>query len=325
MKTAIIIPCYNEEITIGKVIGDFRRELPGAQIYIGDNNCSDSTARIAREAGATVIPVYPQGKGAAVRVLFREVEADVYVMVDGDDTYPASAVHGLIAAIVAGRADMSVGDRLSNGRYRDQNKRAFHGFGNTLVKRSINVLFGCRLADIMSGYRAFNRLFVKNFTILNDGFELETALTLHALEKRFNIVEMPVDYRDRPPSSTSKLRTFHDGFRVLRYIVWVFKDAKPLIFFLALSTMLMGAALAFGLPVVFEYLRTGLVARFPTAILASALAVISGLMLVCGFILDTIVKLHRETYELQLARYSSPAEHKPVDNPVAFSPPATQL
>jgi glycosyltransferase involved in cell wall biosynthesis len=302
VKIAVIVPCYNEERTIGKVVADFRRELPDAAIYVGDNNSTDRTARAAEEAGATVIPVYRQGKGAVARALFREVEADVYVMVDGDDTYPPKAVHKLIEPVRAGRADMAVGDRRTAGGYRKQNRRPFHSFGNALVTRSINLLFRCRLNDIMSGYRVCSRMFIRNLTIPSDGFELETGMTLHALEKRFTVAEIPIDYRERPANSFSKLRTFGDGFRVLREILWVYKDAKPLVFFTAMSAVVLAIALAIGVPVVIEFMRTGLVLKFPRAILACGLAVISSLLLICGFILDTIVKLHHENYELQLNR-----------------------
>lgn len=302
MKVALIIPCYNEERTIGKVVADFRRELPDAAIYVGDNNSTDQTARVAEAAGAIVIPVYRQGKGAVARSLFRELEADIYVIVDGDDTYPPAAVHKLIEPIRAGRADMTVGDRRTTGGYRAQNRRPFHTFGNALVTGSINLLFRCHLNDIMSGYRAFSRTFIRNLTIPTDGFELETGITLHALEKRFTVAEIPIEYRDRPPESFSKLHTFGDGFRVLREILWVYKDAKPLFFFTSLAVLVFGCALAIGLPVVFEFMRTGLVPRFPRAILACGLAVISSLLLICGFILDTVVKLHRENYELHLNR-----------------------
>ena len=300
MKVAVLIPCYNEERTIAKVVADFRRELPAADIYVGDNNSTDATARFAEAAGATVIRVYRQGKGAVARALFREIDADIYVMVDGDDTYPPAAVHKLIEPLRTGRVDMAVGDRRTAGGYRTQNRRPFHTLGNALVTRSINLLFRCRLNDIMSGYRACSRHFVRNLTIPTDGFELETGMTLHALEKRFTIAEIPIEYRDRPPDSFSKLRTFGDGFRVLREILWVYKDAKPLFFFTTLSVLVFAIALAIGIPVVFEFMRTGLVPKFPRAILACGLAVISSLLLICGFILDTIVKLHRESYELHL-------------------------
>jgi glycosyltransferase involved in cell wall biosynthesis len=303
VKIAVIVPCYNEERTIATVVEDFRRELPDAAIYVGDNNSTDRSACLAAESGATVIPVYRQGKGAVARALFREVEADLYVMVDGDDTYSAAAVHQLIEPVRAGRADMAVGDRWAAGGYRKQNKRPFHSFGNALVTRSINVLFHCRLNDIMSGYRVCSRAFIRNLSITSDGFELETGMTLHALEKRFTIVEIPIDYRDRPANSFSKLHTFGDGFRVLREILWVYKDAKPLIFFTAMSALFLAVALAIGVPVVIEFMRTGLVLKFPRAILACGLAVIGSLLLICGFILDTIVKLHHENYELHLNRH----------------------
>jgi glycosyltransferase involved in cell wall biosynthesis len=299
---AVIVPCFNEERTIGKVVGDFRRELPEATIYVGDNNSTDRTALVGEQAGATVIPVYRQGKGAVARALFREVEADLYVMVDGDDTYPAAAVHKLIEPVRAGRADMAVGDRRSAGGYRKLPHRRFHSFGNALVTRSINLLFRCRLNDIMSGYRVCSGTFIRNLTIPSDGFELETGMTLHALEKRFTVVEFPIEYRERPPDSFSKLRTFGDGFRVLREILWVYKDAKPLVFFTAMSALVLAIALAIGVPVVIEFMHTGLVLKFPRAILACGLAVISSLLLICGFILDTIVKLHHENYELHLNR-----------------------
>jgi glycosyltransferase involved in cell wall biosynthesis len=302
VKIAVIVPCFNEERTIGKVVGDFRRELPEATIYVGDNNSTDRTALVAEQAGATVIPVYRQGKGAVARALFREVEADLYVMVDGDDTYPASAVHKLVEPVRAGRADMAVGDRRSTGGYRKQTHRRFHSFGNALVTGSINLLFRCRLNDIMSGFRVCSRNFIRNLTIPSDGFELETGMTLHALEKRFTVVEFPIEYRERPPDSFSKLRTFGDGFRVLREILWVYKDAKPLVFFTAMSALVLAIALAIGVPVVIEFMHTGLVLKFPRAILACGLAVISSLLLICGFILDTIVKLHHENYELHLNR-----------------------
>ncbi len=303
MKIAVLVPCYNEERTIGKVVSDFRRELPDAAIYVGDNNSIDQTARAAADAGATVIPVYRQGKGAVARALFREVEADLYVMVDGDDTYPAADVHRLLAPVLSGRADMAVGDRRAAGGYRKHNQRPFHSFGNALVTRSINLLFRCRLNDIMSGYRCCSRTFIRNLTIPSDGFELETGMTLHALEKRFTVAEVPIDYRDRPPDSYSKLHTFGDGFRVLREILWVYKDAKPLVFFTAMSALFLAVALAIGVPVVIEFMHTGLVLKFPRAILACGLAVISSLLLICGFILDTIVKLHHESYELHLNRH----------------------
>jgi len=222
--------------------------------------------------------------------------------VDGDDTYPAPAVHKLIEPVRAGRADMAVGDRRSAGGYRKQAQRPFHSFGNALVTGSINLLFRCRLNDIMSGYRVCSRTFIRNLTIPSDGFELETGMTLHALEKRFTVAEIPIEYRERPAESFSKLHTFGDGFRVLREILWVYKDAKPLVFFTGMSALVLAIALAIGVPVVIEFMHTGLVLKFPRAILACGLAVIGSLLLICGFILDTIVKLHHENYELHRNR-----------------------
>ena len=218
-KIAVLIPCYNEELTIEKVIKDFRKELPDADIYVYDNNSKDKTAEIAVANGAIVKHEYRQGKGNVVRTMFREIEADIYVMVDGDDTYPAEFVHKLIEPIRTGEADMTIGDRLSNGTYQEENKRHFHEFGNNLVKKSINVLFRTKLKDIMTGYRVFNRAFVKNMPILSKGFEIETEMTLYALDKRFIIKEIPITYRDRPHGSSSKINTVWDGYKVIKKIL----------------------------------------------------------------------------------------------------------
>lgn len=218
MTVAILIPCWNEERTIGKVVTDFRRELPDATVYVGDNNSTDATVAVAREAGALVIHVPQRGKGAVARAMFAGIDAGVYVMVDGDDTYPAPAVHKLIRPIRSGLADMTVGDRRTAGEYGRQNKRPFHNVGNALVTRSVNLLFRSQLTDIMSGYRALSQGFVKSLSIPGDGFELETQITLHALKSRVTILEFPIEYRDRPPDSPSKLRTVGDGIRVLRTI-----------------------------------------------------------------------------------------------------------
>jgi glycosyltransferase involved in cell wall biosynthesis len=302
VKIAVIVPCYNEERTIGKVVGDFRRELPEAAIYVGDNNSTDARRVAAERPGATVIPVYRQGKGAVARALFREVEADLYVMVDGDDTYPAAAVHKLIEPVRAGRADMAVGDRRAAGGYRQANPRPFHRFGNALVTGSINLLFRCRLNDIMSGYRVCSRTFVRNLTIPSDGFELETGMTLHALEKRFTVAEIPIEYRERPADSSPSCGRSATASACCARSCGSIKDAKPLVFFTAYVGAVLAVALAIGVPVVIEFMHTGLVLKFPRAILACGLAVISSLLLICGFILDTIVKLHHENYELQRNR-----------------------
>ena len=300
MKTAVLIPCYDEAPTIAKVIQDFREALPDAEIYVYDNNSKDNSARIARDSGAIVRSVKRQGKGAVVRAMFREVDADIYVTVDGDDTYPASGAKELVDLVVSGQADMAVGDRHSGGGYAQTHVRRFHSFGNRLVTRAINLLFGCKLRDIMSGLRAFNRDFVESCPILLDGFEAETLMTLHALERRFEIVEIPIAYRDRPAGSTSKLNTVNDGLTILRTILWVFKDSKPLIFFAFLGSLCFLCAFFVGAPAVFESFRTGVSGRIATLIVASTLTVIGVVLVNCGFILDTVVKLHREDCEVGL-------------------------
>ena len=210
-KIAVLIPCYNEEVTIGKVVDDFFKVLPQATVYVYDNNSSDATARIAAEHGATVVKETRQGKGNVVRQMFREIDADYYIMVDGDDTYPAEKAVDLIMPLVEGRADMTVGDRLSNGSYGEENDRAFHGFGNNLVRWLIKVIYGYNFYDVMTGYRAFNKIFVKTMPVMSPGFEIETELSIHAVDKRWRIEDVPIDYRDRPEGSESKLNTFSDG------------------------------------------------------------------------------------------------------------------
>ncbi len=303
MRIAILIPCFNEASTVGRVIDEFRNQLPDARIYVFDNNSSDDTYAVAQAHGAIVKREPNQGKGRVVRAMFRAIDADVYVLVDGDDTYPADQVHRLIQPVIQGEADMIVGDRLSGGSYALVSPRAFHSLGNEIVRRLINTLFQTSRGDIMSGYRSLSRAFVKNVTILSSGFELETELTLQALEKRFTVAEIPVSYRQRPPGSTSKLSTFKDGFRVIRTILWVFKDYRPLPFFAILSLFLLLSGLAVGFPVVTEYLRTGFISRVPSAILATGLILLSGISATSGIILDTIVKHNREIYELIVNRY----------------------
>ena len=297
-KIAVLIPCYNEELTVEKVIKDFKRELPEADIYVYDNNSKDKTAEIAKNAGAIVKHEYRQGKGNVVRTMFMDIDADIYVMVDGDDTYPAEEVHKLIKPIEEERADMVIGDRLTNGTYQKENKRHFHEFGNNLVRKSINVLFNTKLKDIMTGYRVFNKKFVKNMPVLSPKFEIETEMSLHALDKKFIIEEIPIVYRDRPEGSTSKLNTIGDGIKVVKTIVKMFKDYKPLRFFGVIAGILFIIGLAFGIPVIVEFFKTRYITKVPTAIMI--LSVIVGQ---CGVILDTVVKHHRESYELNLLRY----------------------
>ncbi|WP_373034641.1 glycosyltransferase [Sulfurimonas sp.] len=300
---AVLIPCYNEELTIAKVISDFRKELPEAIIYVYDNNSTDNTALIAKENGAVVKFETRQGKGNVIKSMFRNIDADIYVMIDGDDTYPAEFVHKIIQPIIDDEADIVIGDRHSNGTYKDENKRPLHNFGNNLVKNLINKLFVADLKDIMSGYRAFNKKFVKNIAINSGGFEIETEMTLHTLDKKFLLKEIPIEYRDRPEGSFSKLNTFSDGIRVLKTIFWVFKDYKPLTFFTLLSFVFFLLSLIVGLPTIMEFINTSYVTKVPSAILSVGLMLISILSLFSGFILDTIVKQHRESYELNFIRW----------------------
>lgn len=298
-KIAVLVPCYNEALTIGKVIDDFHQELPDATVYVYDNNSSDETSAIAREHGATVRFEPRQGKGNVVRQMLRDIDADAYIMVDGDDTYPADAAKDLLAPILDGSADHVVGDRLSNGTYGEENTRAFHGFGNDLVRWLIKVLYGFEFTDVMTGYRAFSRQFAETLPVLSPGFEIETELSIHAVDKRFRIVQVPIVYRDRPEGSESKLNTVSDGIKVLGMIFSLFKDYKPLGFFSLLAAISFVIALILGIPVVMEFMATGLVPRFPTAILAVAFAGLAALMLVCGLILDTVVKGNRRDWELR--------------------------
>ncbi|MHC5534453.1 glycosyltransferase family 2 protein [Priestia megaterium] len=300
MKVAVLIPCYNEEVTIGKVIDDFKRELPSADIYVYDNNSKDRTSEIALEHGAIVKKEFKQGKGNVVRSMFQEIDADCYVMVDGDDTYPAEFVHQLIEPIRNREAHMVIGDRLSNGTYLEENKRAFHNFGNNLVRSLINGLYKSNIKDIMTGYRAYDKLFVKSIPVMSPGFEIETEMSLHALDKRFRLKEIAIDYRDRPEGSESKLNTFSDGFKVLRMIFTLFKEYKPLQFFSIWTVLFIVAGLAVGAPVLYEFFDTGFITKVPSSILATGLMVLGVLSFVCGLILDTIASLNRKQYELEL-------------------------
>ena len=304
-KIAILIPCYNEEVTIAKVIADFRRQLPDAAIYVYNNNSTDNTLQIAYENGAIVKNEYRQGKGNVVRSMFRDIEADIYVLVDGDDTYPAEKVHELIKPILMETADMVVGDRISNGTYKSQNKRLFHDFGNGIVKNTINKLFKSNLKDVMSGYRAFNKRFVKNIPILSKGFEVETEMTLHALDKGFIIKEIPIEYRNRPNRSISKLNTFTDGYKVLKTIIKMLKDYKPMKFFLSIAIIFFILGLIIGVPVIYEYILTKYITKVPSAVLSTGLMIFSLITAQCGVILDTVVKDDKEKYELELNKYTT--------------------
>ena len=289
-KVAVLIPCYNEAVTIGKVVDDFKRVLPNADIYVYDNNSKDDTAAIAEDHGAIVRTEPRQGKGNVVRQMFREIDADYYIMVE--------AAPRLLEPLMNDTADMTVGDRLSNGTYGEENDRAFHGFGNNLVRWLIKVIYGYAFDDVMTGYRAFNRIFVKTMPVLSEGFQIETELSIHAVDKRFRITDVPIDYRDRPEGSYSKLSTFGDGAKVLRAIASLFKDHKPMAFFGWLALILIVLGLIAGIPVIAEYFQTGLVPRFPTAILAIALVICGALSFTAGIILDTVAKTGRKQWEL---------------------------
>ena len=267
---AVLIPCYNESQTIAKVVKDYREALPEAVIYVYDNNSTDHTDEAAREAGAIVRYEYRQGKGNVIRSMFRDIDAECYLMIDGDDTYPAENARSMVNHILSGRADMVIGDRLSS-TYFTENKRPFHNTGNRLVRGLINTIFTSDIKDIMTGYRAFNYEFVKSFPILSKGFEIETEMSIHALDKNFKLLEVPVTYRDRPAGSVSKLNTYKDGFRVLKTIARLFRDYKPFAFFGWLGLLCFIIATIFFVPVLQAYFSTGLVAKFPTLIVCGIL------------------------------------------------------
>lgn len=298
-KIAVLIPCFNEELTVEKVVKDFKTVLPEAEIFVYDNNSTDRTAELARKAGATVCREPRQGKGNVIRSMFREIDAECYIMTDGDDTYPAEFAREMCDAVLNDKADMVVGDRLSS-TYFTENKRPFHNSGNVLVRKLVNSFFKGNVVDIMTGYRAFSYNFVKSFPVLSKGFEIETEMTIHALDKNMHIVNVPVTYRDRPEGSVSKLSTFSDGYKVIATIVRLFKDYKPLRFFGIISAVLFIAALALFLPVFIEYAKTGLVPRYPTLIVAGFIAIAGLLCLSCGLTLDTITKKSRQDFEVKL-------------------------
>lgn len=303
MDIAILIPCYNEELTIAKVIRDFKAQLPLAKIYVYDNNSSDQTASIAKSEGAIVRKESRQGKGNVVRSMFRDIQADVYILVDGDDTYPAEEVQPMINMIVEQGYDMVVGDRLSNGRYSSENKRGFHNFGNKLILNLVNQIFNSKLHDIMSGYRVYNKFFVKNYPVLSQGFQIETEMTIFALTHKFKVGEVEITYRDRPEGSFSKLNTFKDGYRVLNVLSSLFKNTKPFLFFSLISFVFLVASLIVGIPVIVEFLQTHYITLVPSAILASGLSIVAFLFFVVALILDTIVYYNQKEFEHQLNMY----------------------
>ena len=298
-KVAVLIPCYNEELTVEKTVSDFKHVLPNADIYVYNNNSKDRTKELALRAGAIVKDEYRQGKGAVVRSMFRDIEADVYIMVDGDDTYPAEEVEGLITPVLEGKADMVIGDRLSSTYY-TENKRPFHNFGNSLVKGLINFLFKSNLNDIMTGYRSFSKKFVKCMPVMSDGFQIETEMTIFALTNNMQVVNMPITYRDRPEGSESKLNTFSDGFKVLLTLFNLFKDNRPFLFFGSISIVIFIIGLLIGIPVIDEFIKTAYITKVPSAILAAALMLNAFLMFSVGIILDAIKNQKRYLFECHM-------------------------
>ncbi|MCR5397398.1 MAG: glycosyltransferase family 2 protein [Lachnospiraceae bacterium] len=298
-ELAVLIPCYNEEKTITKVVTDWKKSFPEAIIYVYDNNSTDDTAKLAKEAGAVVRHEYMQGKGNVVRRMFREIDAKCYVMIDGDDTYPAEEGDALVDAVLNHNADMVVGDRLSS-TYFTENKRKLHNFGNTIVRKSINRLFGADIKDVMTGYRAFSYRFVKTFPVLSQGFEIETEMTIHALDKNMQVENVVVTYRDRPEGSVSKLSTISDGCKVIGTIVSLLRDYKPLCFFGWIAFLLFLVSTVFLIPVVTEYYQIGLVPRFPTLIACGFVYLVSVLALFSGLILHNIRKKELREFEFRL-------------------------
>lgn len=295
-KIAVLIPCYNEELTVEKVVSDFRMQLPDADIYVYDNNSKDRTAELAEKAGAIVVKEPNQGKGNVVRSMFRDVDADIYIMVDGDDTYPSDEAYKLIEAVRNG-ADMVIGDRLSSTYY-TENKRPFHNFGNDLVRLLINKIFRNNIKDVMTGYRAFSKKFVKTISVMSPGFQIETELTITSLEYRYNIAQIPIQYRDRPEGSSSKLNTVKDGIKVLLTLFDMAKDYKPLLFFWIVSIFTFALGLLAGIPVLNEFARTHYISKLPSAVLASSLMVITVLLVTLGLILDHQANIDRKNHEL---------------------------
>ena len=298
-KIAVLIPCYNEEKTIAKVVRDAKAALPEAVVYVYDNNSSDRTVELAEAEGAVVRHEYMQGKGNVIRRMFREVEAECYIMVDGDDTYPMEYAAGMVDKVLNRNADMVVGDRLSS-TYFTENKRPFHNFGNTIVRSSIKRLFNCEIKDIKTGYRAFSYGFVKTFPVLSTGFEIETEMTIHAVYNNMQIENVIVDYRDRPEGSESKLNTFSDGFKVIRTIVKLYRDYKPLGFFGMCAAVLTVIAVLMFIPILIAYLETGLVLRFPTLFVCGFIGLAALQSLFAGLMLSNMALKNRRDFEYRL-------------------------
>lgn len=298
-KIAILIPCYNESKTIEKVLLDWKREIPEAVIYVYDNNSTDNTAQLAAAAGAVVRHEYQQGKGNVIRRMFREIDAECYLMVDGDDTYSAEFGRQMAELVLNKGTDMVVGDRLSS-TYFEENKRAFHNFGNSLVRKTINHLFKTNIRDIMTGYRAFSYLFVKSFPVLSKGFEIETEMSIHAVEKNMRIENVVIEYRDRPEGSESKLNTYSDGIKVLKTIFRLYKNYRPMGFFGGAAAILVVIAAVLFVPIFIKFLHTGLVPNFPTLIVSGFVAMAAIMSFFAGLILATIVEKDRQEFEFRL-------------------------
>lgn len=301
-KIAVLIPCYNEEKTIKKVIEDFKKELPDAKIYVYDNNSKDDTVKIAKEAGAIVRFETKQGKGNVIRTMFREINAQCYIMVDGDDTYPAESAKEMTDCVLNENVDMVIGDRLSS-TYFTENKRKFHGFGNKLTKFLINAIYKSDIRDVMTGYRAFSYKFVKTFPVMSKGFELENEMTIHALDKNLKLKNVIIEYRDRPEGSESKLNTISDGFKVIKTIFNLYKNYKPLAFFSIVALLLFIIGMIFFIPVFISYVNTGLVLRIPTLVISVLFFVCSVQSLFSGLILDNIINNSKQSFEMRLIDY----------------------
>ena len=307
LSVAVLLPCYNEEVTIGKVVRDFKASLPDATIYVYDNNSTDRTAEIAEAEGAIVRREPRQGKGNVIRAMFEDIDADVYVMADGDDTYPADAAPAMVAKVLEGY-DMVIGDRLSS-TYFQENKRPFRNFGNRLVRGSINGLFGAHVTDIMTGYRSFNFTFVKTYPVLSRGFEVETEMTIHSLNNNLRLFEMPIQYRDRPEGSVSKLDTVGDGIKVMSTIFRMIREYKPLPFFGGLGLIIGIVGIVLCGTVTFEFAKTGVVTHFPTLIGAVMLVITGLLLIIAGIILDVMAKNDRKTFVIDTNKIAYNKRH----------------
>lgn len=300
-KIAVLIPCYNEAVTIKKVINDFQKVLPEATIYVYDNNSSDNTAEIAKAEGAVVRSEYQQGKGNVIRRMFRDIDAECYIMTDGDDTYPAEFAREMCDKVLERNVDMVVGDRLSS-TYFEENKRPFHNFGNSIVRASINTIFKSDIKDIMTGYRAFSYNFVKTFPVLSKGFEIETEMTIHTVDKNMFCENVVIEYRDRLEGSESKLNTYSDGFKVLLTIARLFKNYKPFPFFLMIALVLFLLSVGFFIPVLITFFKTGMVDKIPTVIVCGITMLASIISFFSGLVLDTIKQKNRQDFEMELQR-----------------------